>query len=101
MILLTAALTAPLMGALRRWPKRLHAVNIDQVVQGWERGTFHSVCGLRGLKLVGTEIEQETYAAPWPPRLKGLPSGYVRCQDCYISTGKMRPRTEFRSKNKL
>lgn len=96
MNLVGVMLDAPIMGVLVRWPHRLHAVDMEAVCDGWDRGTFRSVCGFRGLKLVGADTEPDPIAAPWPPRLRGLPDGYERCRTCWEGTGKMRPRIQWR-----
>ena len=100
MNLLSAVINAPLMGVLRRWPHRLHAVDMEGVVDGWERGFFRSACGLRGLKICGATMEEDHgLAAPWPPRLRGLPEGFVRCRVCWEATGKKRPRCQYKAKS--
>lgn len=96
--LIGAALDAPLMAVLRRWPNRLHAVDMEHVVKGWDRGSYLSACGLQGVRLVGVDVDEVTVVAPWPPRLRGLPAGRVRCRDCWEVTGRMRPRTEWKPK---
>ncbi|HEY7822151.1 MAG TPA: hypothetical protein VIG24_04935 [Acidimicrobiia bacterium] len=103
--LIGAALDAPLMSVLARWPDRVHAVEMKQVVEGWDRGTFTTVCGISGTRLIGvTVIEPEgsaTIAACWPPRVRGdgaMPSHRERCRECFEKTGRMRPRTEYRAR---
>ena len=85
MSLLTCAFNAPLIAISLRWPKTLHAVEMKQVIHGWQRRTFESVCGRKGLRLLGDN-------ALWPPGLKGL-DPCVRCRACWEATGKKRPRT--------
>jgi hypothetical protein len=34
-------------------------------------------------------------AAPFPPRIKGMPDTMERCRECWIATGKRRPRVEW------
>lgn len=94
--LIGATFNAPLMAILKRWPHTLHAVDMEHVVNGWERGTFQSICGLRGLRVVGTEVEGVSIAVPWPPALKSLPPGTERCRDCWVESGRMRPRVRWR-----
>lgn len=89
-------LTEADMDSLKRWPNRLHAVTLDGVVAGASRGTFESACGVRRLRLYGVVIGDRTVAALWPPRVKGMPDGRTRCQECWELTGRKRPRTEWR-----
>lgn len=95
------ALDAPLMGVLKRWPDKLHAITQKAVIHGslYGRGKYESACGLKGLRLVGGAAEGEVIAAPWPPRLKGLPKEKTRCQDCYEATGRLRPRCNWASRS--
>jgi hypothetical protein len=96
--LIGAALDAPLMAVRQRWPNSLHAVDLKHVIEGWERGTFHSVCGLKGLRLVPATVDGFRIAAAWPPRLRGLPDHLERCRTCWIESGRMRPRVDYRPK---
>ena len=102
MNLLTAAFNAPLVGVLRRWPHRLHAVTMEAVVDGWKRGSFKSACGLRGMAFCAATFEEspgsDPTAAPWPPRLQGMPEGFIRCRVCWEATGKKRPRCQYKPK---
>jgi hypothetical protein len=98
MNLFGAALDAPLMAVRKRWPNTIHAIDLQHVVGGWDRGTFWSACGLRGLRLVGTHYDEALIAAPWPPRLRGLPEDTERCRECWELTGKRRPRSTYTSK---
>lgn len=94
--LIGMALDAPLIAVSKRWPNRLHAVTLDGVVAGASRGTFESACGVRRLRLYGIAVGDRTVAALWPPRVKGMPDGRTRCQECWELTGRKRPRTEWR-----
>ena len=93
--LLGAALDAPLIGIRKRWPATIHAIEMGQVVDGWERGTFTSACGVSGLRLEGVNMEQQTIAVRFPPRLQGMPSDRDRCRPCWVATGRKRPRVEW------
>ena len=95
MMLISACFAAPLMAVRRRWPDVLHAVDMEHVIDGWERGSYVSACGLNGLRLVGMNAGGETVAACWPPRLKGMPERMERCRTCWLETGRMRPRVDF------
>ena len=88
-------LDAPLLGVLRRWPDRLHAVDMQAIAEGWDRGTFHAACGARSLRLVGARWNDERVAALWPPRIRSLPPHRVRCRTCWEATGRMRPRVDW------
>lgn len=92
------AFGAPLIGVLKRWPHRMHAVDMDGVIKGsLGRGTFEAACGLGGLRLWGYTANDRTFATPWPPRIKGMPDGFERCRECWEATGRMRPRAEWRA----
>jgi len=91
------AFDAPLVGVLVRWPNKLHAITLDGVVAGAFRGTFESACGMRGLRLSKAQAGDQRIAAPWPPRLKGMPSDMERCRICWIETGRRRPRCEWKA----
>lgn len=87
---------APLVGLLKRWPDTLHAVEMKAVIDGaLGRGTFRSACGRRGLRLLGQDLDGSYLAARWPPRLRGMPKKIERCRECWLETGRMRPRTEW------
>jgi hypothetical protein len=96
MMLIAVMFDAPVIGVLRRWPNRVHAIEMEAVAAGWERGTFKSACGVTGLRFWGLEVENVLCAAPFPPRVKGMPDGLVRCRECWVLTGKKRPRVEWR-----
>lgn len=87
--LLGAMLYAPLIGISRRHPTMHHAIAMSQVSEGWERGTFHAVCGKRSLRLVGFD----GIAALWPPAVRDAP--VPRCRDCYTAVRPKRPRTRW------
>ena len=88
-------LDAPLVGVLQRWPKRLHAIPMDGISP--HRMSFESACGLSGLRLFPADYVGERVAAPWPPRVKGMPEGFVRCRVCFEATGRPRPRCDWRA----
>jgi hypothetical protein len=87
------AFDAPLIGVLQRWPNTIHAVDMESVIDGvMGSGTFTSACGVRRLRLWGSN----GVAALWPPRLKGMPAQFSRCRDCWVATGRMRPRVNWK-----
>jgi len=96
MMLVAVMFDAPVMGVSRRWPNTVHAVDMEGVVEGWGRGTFKSTCGKTGLRFWGHEVEGVLCAAPFPPRVKGMPDSTERCRECWVLTGKKRPRVEWR-----
>jgi hypothetical protein len=98
MYLIAVALDAPVIGISQRWPNTIHAISMGEVVSGWERGTFVSACGRRSLRLWPHEVDGTLIAAPFPPRIKGLPDRLARCRDCWLLTGKKAPRTQWVSK---
>lgn len=94
--LIAACFNAPLIGVdeetLNSLPVVLHAIEMKQVVAGWERGWVESACGVSPLKLFAAGAVMGL----WPPRVRGLsPNGKVRCRDCQKATGSKRPRCEF------
>ena len=94
--MLGMAFDAPLIGLLKRWPNKLHAVPMESVIDASLSGrAYESACGMRGLRLLGKEVDGQQIAARWPPRLRGLPDDLERCRECWDATGKMRPRTEW------
>jgi hypothetical protein len=96
--LLGLAFAAPLIAVSKRWPSTLHAVDMDGVFDGtFGRGTFAAACGVTGLRLWGQPVDERMVAALWPPRLAGTPVQFSRCRDCWLATGRMRPRTEWRT----
>lgn len=70
----------------------VHALTIDQVPL--KRATGTSACGKRGIKAMGLTIDgpDKVLVAPFPPQKRGLPNGLVRCDECWLATGKKRPR---------
>lgn len=88
------AFDAPLIGVRKRWPKTLHAVEMEAVMDGaLGPGTFVSACGAKGLRLLSHIIEGNQLAALWPPAVKNLPG--ERCRECWERTGRKRPRTKW------
>lgn len=98
MRLLDLMFGAPLMAVLKRWPNCVHAVEMGAIVEGFERGTFKTVCGRPGARLVASNSGDRLVAALWPPRVRGagaMPAHRTRCQTCHEQTGRMRPRTDW------
>jgi hypothetical protein len=91
--LFAAALAAPLIGVRKRWPDIHHAIDLDAVCEGWDRGTYRSACGLTGLRMVGAYPQgyEGVHAVQWPPRVSAMPDGVQRCRECWVATGKARP----------
>lgn len=93
MTVIEMLLNAPLIGLQQRWPRKLHAVDVDGVpLKG---GLARSVCGLKGLRLLPLEVGGETTAALWPPRVRGMPARFERCRPCFDATKPKRPRTQW------
>jgi hypothetical protein len=86
MMLIEAALNAPLIAINPRWKNVMHAAEMETIIDAWPNGTVTSVCGKPRLRLL---------AGPglWPPRVKGSPM--ARCRDCWEATGKKRPRSTW------
>jgi len=87
-----AAFSAPLCGISIRWPKVLHAVEMREIVKAWPDGTVVAACGVKGLRLldVGGRLP-----LLWPPAVKGLAPLHVRCRECWVKTGRKRPRSRI------
>ena len=96
MMLLAVLLDAPISGASRRYPRVIHAIDGAQIVNAWPDRTVAAVCGAKRLRL----LVKDEMALPWPPALKGLDllegGGRERCRECWVETGKMRPRWRVR-----
>lgn len=99
--MLAAIFEAPLQASSRRWPKLIHAVDVDAIGDFFvhSRKTMTAVCGARQVRLVvmlrQVGDEQVPGGAPWPPRVKGMPEQRERCRECWVATGKPCPRTEW------
>ena len=96
--LLDAAFMAPLIAVSMRWPRTYHAITMESIVEGWDRATFTAACGESGLRIVGYKRgdDEPGIPVPWPPRAKGSP--LPRCRECWVSTGKKRPRSTWTPK---
>lgn len=71
----------------------LHAVTMESIGDaiddtGADRRLI-GACGAEGLRLIGERLGQEA-PLPWPPPARG--TGLVRCRECWVATGKRRPR---------
>ena len=86
-----AAFSAPLCGISIRWPKVLHAVEMREIVKAWPDGTVVAACGVKGLRVaVAGDAPM-----PWPPAVAGLAPEHVRCRECWVETGRKRPRSRI------
>lgn len=91
MTLIELMLNAPLIGIQKRWPNKLHAVEMDGLpVKTWPKGLGRSVCGRPGVRVVA---RGETLLL-WPPYVEGL-GQMIRCSDCYTACKKKKPRTRY------
>jgi hypothetical protein len=87
MILLDAALNAPLSGISMRWPRAIHAVELDELIAKWlKKRTYTAPCGARHLRLLASEGRPLLF--PPPAIVDDIP----RCRDCWVATGRKRPR---------
>lgn len=86
-----ALVHAPLVGIQRRWPRTFHAITADDMpLDQWATGrTLRAACGKRVavLRYAGSVLL-------WPVQHR-LPDGFVRCAECWVATGKKRPRTRI------
>lgn len=94
--LISLFLAAPHIAVEQEAPKLLHAVTADGLpVKSWPDGLATTACGVEAVQLLQrSDVEAPT---PWPPRVRSLPEGFVRCAECYLATGRPRPRSEFRA----
>lgn len=96
MILLDVLFAAPIIAVSKRWPRVVHAVEVEALVEGWNRGTFVSACGVSGLRLMGAALDDGSdFVGLFPPRLKGMPDEMSRCRTCWEATGRKRPRCSW------
>lgn len=87
-----ALVHAPLVGIQRRWPRTFHAITADDIhLDQWATArTVRSACGKR--------VAVASYAGSvllWPVQHR-LPAGFARCAECWVATGKKRPRTTLK-----
>ena len=80
-------------------PTTLHAVTQEGLTKGWPDGPLSSACGVV-VKLLPHPEEAEQ-PIPWPPRLKGMSAGFIRCGFCFVATGRGRPRSELVPKDMM
>lgn len=90
-MLITAAFMAPLVGKIPDDPL-LHAVTMEEIIKNWaDSESVAGACGEPGLKVLTFDDQ----ILRWPVQARGLPSGYVRCRNCWVVTGQKRPRTKW------
>lgn len=95
-MLITALFTAPLVGIRKRWPRVLHAIEMDGIPVHDLDGTATSACGVTGLRIVAVADEDGTdFVVPWPPYVEGLAPNHERCKACFDACKKKRPRSRF------
>lgn len=94
-MLFEAMLNAPLVGRVPGGDV-LHAVDDREIARCWPESDGAppaaeptAPCGATGLRL---------YDAPWPPRVRPLPSDITRCRECQELTGNKRPRSTMRAR---
>lgn len=90
--LLGAMIAAPLIAVSARWPRVLHAADMETICQAWPDGTVTAPCGATRLRLYAGG---NGYPLPWPPRVRGL-EPHTRCRECWTLTGRPRPRCSQR-----
>ena len=88
--MIEAAMAAPLCGVSVRWPKVLHAVEMREFMRPGR--TVTAPCGASRLRLAVTEAGAPM---PWPPAVAGLAPHHVRCRECWVKTGRKRPRSRI------
>jgi hypothetical protein len=97
--LFQAMIYAPIAGANVRWPKVIHAIDVDEICATWgKRLTCTAVCGAKRLRPMSTR----TLVVEWPVRVKGLAAqGFERCKACHDLTGRKRPRSWFKTEEEM
>lgn len=93
MILLDAAFHAPLCAVSKRWPRVVHAAELEEIIRAWPRKSGRqrlivAPCGASGLRLLG--VGGGTHVVLWPPSAKA--AELTRCRECWVATGQKRPR---------
>jgi hypothetical protein len=77
----------PLGGATKQKPDVVHAITIESGMVGCTKGqTVEAVCGKKRVFFL---TDPERRVMLWPIAAKGP---LTRCHDCWIATGKKRPR---------
>lgn len=94
--LLGAMLSAPLIAVYPRNPTVLHGADMDTIYKAWPDKTVTSACGKQRLRLMSAQYKDgPRTVALWPPRVKGLPRGTVRCKECHNALTPKRPRINY------
>lgn len=84
---LFAMLNAPICATSKRWPRVLHAAELDELVPALYKGrTITAPCGAAHLR----PLADQGVVVLWPPPFKCAP--LRRCRECWIATGRKRPR---------
>lgn len=97
MNLVTALLYAPWTGLDPKRPDVFHAITFEELSKAWpfppKRVLWATgACGAKHLKIAA---DTEENGVPWPPRVKTMPTRFVRCRACHEATGRKRPRSSF------
>ena len=86
--------SAPLVAFNRRWPRVLHAVDMEQIAPAWKKGgSVTAVCGATRLKVLACGPQ----LVLWPPQVKSLHPDHERCRACHEATGRKRPRSIYKA----
>lgn len=86
---ITLAFFGPLCGVTKQKPDVLHALTVDALDDVLAGRTMTAACGKKRVFFVGMKKDDTVHVALWPPRAKGE---FTRCYDCWVATGKKRPR---------
>lgn len=70
----------------------VHALDADGVnASDWPDGEHFTACGEPVAAVIPDGDTQRPALWPCPAR---LPEGFVRCRECWVATGKKRPRSQ-------
>lgn len=92
MNLVQLLLVVPVCALARGGDLAVHALDADGVnAKDWPKGEHSTACGL----LVDAVLPDGPSRRPalWPCPAR-LPEGFVRCRECWVATGKKRPRSQ-------
>lgn len=93
--LIDVVFTAPVIGVRKREPLKLHALTLRAVASAWPNGKPKrlpvAACGVSGVRILSDGPHS---VLPWPPPARGA-VGFERCRECWVATGKKRPRSHF------
>lgn len=88
--IITVLIHGPLCGATKRNPALVHAIDIEAAAAlAKGRAVVTAPCGAKNVRFI---VSPDGLIAPWPLRADGP---ITRCRECWVATGKKRPRCTF------